>query len=150
VAFHGRDRAGITAFCDAADGLSKTVVMAVTENGKSICGGYLDRAWREGATSRDDSNKSFLFTLKNHLRVGPTKFPKKDNDWPAAYKRRDKCWHFGYWEGPYMSHGENPGVPAGGSGLGEHYQDVGEQGLAIFNGGQVFFRLARWELWQFS
>jgi hypothetical protein len=35
--------ASINRFCDAAEGLSKTVVIAVTENGESICG-YLDPA----------------------------------------------------------------------------------------------------------
>jgi hypothetical protein len=30
----GRDAAGLNAFCDVAEGLSRTVVVAVTENGK--------------------------------------------------------------------------------------------------------------------
>jgi hypothetical protein len=50
VAKHdGRDIPSLNAFCDAADGLSKTVVIAVTESGGSICGAYLDPAWREDA-----------------------------------------------------------------------------------------------------
>jgi hypothetical protein len=144
VAAHdGRDVASVDAFCDAADGLSKTVVIAVNENGESICGGYLDPAWRERAWARD-SSKSFLFTLKNHAAVGPTKFPKKGSDLYAAAKRRDLGWYFGNWEGPYIYVGGNPGY----GGLGSFYEDVVGQGQAIFNGGQDFFRLSRWELWQ--
>jgi hypothetical protein len=143
VAAHdGRDIASINAFCGAADGLSKTVVIAATENGESICGGYLDPAWRDGGWAWD-SIQSFLFTLKNHAGVGPTKFPKKGSNSYAAAKARDNQWRFGYWEGPYIYHGGNPG-----GGLGGSYEDVVGQGPAIFNGGQDFFRLARWELWQ--
>jgi hypothetical protein len=142
VAAHdGRDVASINAFCDAADGLARTVVIAVTENGESICGAYLDPAWRERAWAEDGS-KSFLFTLKNHAGVGPAKFPKKGSDPWAAFKLRGNYWHFG-WEGPYAIKDGNPG-----SGLGYSYQDVVGQGQAIFNGGQAFFRLGRWELWQ--
>jgi hypothetical protein len=144
VASHdGRDIASIHAFCDAAEGLSKTVVIAVTENGQSICGAYIDPAWREDDWIQDRS-KSFLFTLKNHAGVVPTKFPKKGSDSYAAYKLRGACWFFGNWEGPYISRGGNPGR----DGLGIFYEDVVGQGQAIFNGGQDFFRLARWELWQ--
>jgi hypothetical protein len=51
VAAHdGRDIASLNAFCDAADRLSKTIVVAVTEKGESVCGGYLDPAWREGGS----------------------------------------------------------------------------------------------------
>jgi hypothetical protein len=146
VASHdGRDIASINAFCAAAEGLSKTVVIAVTENGGSICGGYLDPAWREGAWAEDNS-KSFLFTLKNHAGIGPTKFPKKGGDSGAAAKRRDFGWSFGNWEGPYIYKDGNPWC----DGLGTSYEDVVGQGQGIFNGGQVFFRLARWELWQIA
>jgi hypothetical protein len=80
VAAHdGRDIASLNVFCDAADGLSKTVVIVMNENGESICGGYIDPAWREGTWALDDS-KSFLFALKNHAGVGVTKFPKKSRE----------------------------------------------------------------------
>jgi hypothetical protein len=55
VAAHdGRDTATLNAFCDAAEGLSKTVVIVVTENGESICVAYLDPAWRERAWAEDN------------------------------------------------------------------------------------------------
>jgi hypothetical protein len=60
--------------------------------------------------------------------------------------RRDKDWRFGSWEGPYICNRGSPGY----GGLGTDYEDVVGQGQAIFNGGQNFFRLARWELWQIT
>jgi hypothetical protein len=75
--------------------------------------------------------------------VGPTKFPEKGTDSNAACKARDNQWRFGYWDGPSIYHAGNPG-----HGPCESYQDVVGLGQAIFNGGQDFFRLARWELWQ--
>jgi hypothetical protein len=144
VAAHdGRDIASLNAFYDAVGGLSRTVVIAVTENGESICGAYIDPAWREGDWA-EDSSKSFLFTLKNGAGVGPTKFPKRGGDRFGAFKIRGNHWSFGNWEGPYIY---TIGVPGYG-GLGRNYQDVVGQGQAIFNGGEDFFRLARWELWQ--
>jgi hypothetical protein len=132
---------------DASDGLSKTVVLAVNENGKSICGGYLEPAWRVGAWAEDGS-KSFLFTLRNHAGVGPTKFPMNGSNSYAAYMSRGNQWRFewsfGFWEGPYIFRGVNPWS----GGLGIYYEDLVGMGQAIFNGGQDFFRLARWELWQ--
>jgi hypothetical protein len=74
------------------------------------------------------------------------KFPKKGGDSYAAYKGRNYSWYFGNWEGPYVYRGGNPG----GGGLGRYYEDVVGQGQAIFNGGQGFFRLGRWELWQIA
>jgi hypothetical protein len=113
VAAHdGRDVASINAFCDAAEGLSKTVVIAVTENVESMCGGYVDPAWWEGAWAWDNS-KSFLFTLKNHAGVGPTKFPKKGSNPYAAAKSRGNWWSFGSWEGPYICKGGNQDTAGG-------------------------------------
>jgi hypothetical protein len=120
-------------------------VFAVTENGKSICGAYIDPAWRDGAWAQDNS-KSFLFTLKNYAGVGPTKFPKKASDSKAAFKKRGSDWSFGNWEGPYICNDGNPMC----GGLGVYYQDVVGRHQAIFNGRRDFFRLARWELWQIA
>jgi hypothetical protein len=61
-------------------------------------------------------------------------------------KERGNQWRFGNWEGPYIDKGGNPGA----AGLGCFYKDVVGLGQAIFNGGQDFFRLARWELWQIA
>jgi hypothetical protein len=110
-----------------------------------MCGAYLDPAWMEGAYAQDNS-RSFLFTLMNHAGVGPTKFPKKGSDSCAAYKRRGNEWSFGNWERPYVFKGENPGC----RGLCSNYQDVVGRDQAIFNGGQDFFRLTRWELWRIA
>jgi hypothetical protein len=108
-----------------------------------MCGAYLDPAWREGAYARD-SSKSFLFTLKNHAGVVPTYFPMVGDI--AAFLQRDVGWCFGFWEGPYIKCCGPPGR----SGVGRCYEDVVGQGQAIFNGGQDFFRMARWELWQIA
>jgi hypothetical protein len=69
-------------------------VLAVTENGESICRGPLDPAWWERVWA-EDTSKSFLFTLKNHPGIGPMKFPMKGSDLCAAYKQRDWSWYFG-------------------------------------------------------
>jgi hypothetical protein len=113
----GRDIASINAFCDAADGLSETVVIAVTGNGESICGGYLDSAWREGDWILDNgrSGRRFLFTLNNHAgsarRRGAIR--TRPSSGATAY-----CL-FGRWEGPYIFEGGNPG-----GGLGFRSEDV--------------------------
>jgi hypothetical protein len=76
-----------------------------------------------GCPGQGQQQQSFLFTLKNHAGVGPTKFPKKGSDPHAASKRRDHCWSFGSWEGPYIYKFETPG-----GGLGRRYEDVVGQG----------------------
>jgi hypothetical protein len=109
VAAHdGRDIASINAFCDAANRLSRTVVIAVTENGESISGAYLDPAWKDGDLAYG-GGRNFLFTLKNHAGVGPTKFPKKGSGACAACKWRGDNWRFGKWEGPFIYSSGNPG-----------------------------------------
>jgi hypothetical protein len=64
----------------------------------------------------------------------------------AAFKLRGYGWLFGSAEGPYLYKDR---YPADG-GLGLYYHDVVGLGQAVFNGGQDFFRLARWELWQMA
>jgi hypothetical protein len=66
----GRDKANVTAFCDAAVGHAKTFTFIETENGNSICGGFLAPAWKEDQNLFDPSLESFMFTLKNHLLRG--------------------------------------------------------------------------------
>jgi hypothetical protein len=57
-------------------GKSKTLVVVQTQNGKSICGGYVAPAWCNRVwCASDPSNSSFLFTLQNHLGKPTTKFP---------------------------------------------------------------------------
>jgi hypothetical protein len=98
VARHeGRDVASVNAFVDAAKGRAKTLTFVETENGGSICGGYLDVAWAEGDMS-DPGMKGFIFTLKNHLGVIPMKFAQKRSEY-AAYTRRDDIIDFGCREG---------------------------------------------------
>jgi hypothetical protein len=47
----GRDMASVNAFVAAATGRKHMLIFVETENGRSICGGYLDVAWAEGYTS---------------------------------------------------------------------------------------------------
>jgi hypothetical protein len=84
----GRDATSVRAFVDAAKGRAKTLTFVETEGGGSICGGYLDVAWVEGVPVRDPGRRSFIFTLKNHLAVLPTKFAQKRED-QAAYMSPD-------------------------------------------------------------
>ena len=81
--FDGHSQASIDAFLAAAVGRARTLTFIETENGGSICGAYLDPAWVVKGWTNDPGRKSFLFTLKNHLGVVPTKFPKKATEWAA-------------------------------------------------------------------
>jgi hypothetical protein len=78
VARHeGRDAASVNALIDAAKGRAKTLTFVETENGVSVCGGYLDVAWVEGGRANDPGRMSFIFTLRNHLGVPPRRFAQK-------------------------------------------------------------------------
>jgi hypothetical protein len=70
----GRGWASVNAFVDAANGRAKTLTIVETENGRSICGGYLDCAWVRSCFVKDPGRRSFIFTLRNHLEVPPTRF----------------------------------------------------------------------------
>jgi hypothetical protein len=88
VAKHeGRDATSVNAFIDAANGLAKTLIFVEMENESSICGGYLDVAWVDGACVGDPGGRSFIFALKNHLGVPPTKFAQTSDEY-AAYMER--------------------------------------------------------------
>jgi hypothetical protein len=76
----GRSTASVNAFIDAAKGRAKTLTFVETENGGSISGGYLDVAWAEVHFVSDPGRMSFIFTLKNHLGVRPTKFSQKQGE----------------------------------------------------------------------
>jgi hypothetical protein len=142
VARHdGRDAASVKAFIDAAKGRATTVTFVETENGGSICGGYLEVAWVEGNYANDQGKGSFIFTLKNHLGVPPTRFAQRRDD-QVAYMRRGHCFCFGRGEGFVVS----PSDYRLCSGDGYHAH---ERGAALFHGdGGGVFRAARWELWE--
>jgi hypothetical protein len=142
VARHeGRGTASVNHFIDAAKGRAKTLTFVETENGGSICGGYLEVPWVEDGYASDPGRRSFIFTLRNHLGVPPTKFAqKRDNG--AAYAWRDSYLCFGIGEGFMVGQG-NQTLYSGYS-----YEAPG-QGVALFNGdGGGVFRAARWELWE--
>jgi hypothetical protein len=143
VAKHeGRDVASVNAFIDAAEGRAKTLTFVETENGCSICGGYLDVPWAEGSMTRDPGNRSFIFTLKNHLGMPPKKFAQKKGGDGAAYMGRGDCFWFGSMEGFAIYRGNtilNNGCT----------YEAPEHGTALFTGdGRGVFRAARWELWE--
>jgi hypothetical protein len=141
VARHeGCDAASVNAFVDAAKGLAKTLTFVETENGGSICGGYLDVAWAEGVVD-DPGMKSFIFTLKNHLGLPPVKFAQRRSE-HAAYMRRDDHFHFGTCEGLVVWRGDTTLQ------IGRTYE-APRHGTALFNGNwRGSFRAARWELWE--
>jgi uncharacterized small protein (DUF1192 family) len=72
----GRDAASVNAFIEAAKGRSKTITFLETENGGSICGGYLESAWVEADWTNDPSRRSGLFTLK----ISPMKLAQKQGE----------------------------------------------------------------------
>jgi hypothetical protein len=142
VARHeGRDVVSVNAFIDAATGRAKTLTFVETENGLSVCGGYLDIAWREDRRPSDFGTRSFIFTLKNPLGVLPTKFAQKRGD-SAAFMGRNNCFYFGNGEG-FIVHQYNQTLYSDCT-----YEAPG-QGVGLFNGdGGGVFRAARWELWE--
>jgi hypothetical protein len=143
VAKHeGRDVASVNAFVDAARGRARTLTFVETENGGSICGGYLDVPWVGGICVKDPGKRSFIFTLKNHLGVPPTIFAQKKGDDGAAYMGRGYCFCFGIDEGFVVRQG-NPTLYSG------YSYEAPEQGMALFTGDdRGVFRAARWELWE--
>jgi hypothetical protein len=137
----GRGAASVNAFIDAAKGRAKTLTFVETENGGSICGGYLDVSWVEDGCANDPGRRSFIFTLRNHLGVPPTKFAQKRDYW-VAYAWRGRRFRFGDGEG-FIVCQEDQTLYSGCS-----YEAPG-QGVALFNGdGGGVFRAARWELWE--
>jgi hypothetical protein len=147
VARHeGRGAASVKAFINAAKGRAKTLTFVETENRASVCGGYLDCPWAEGARwTSDASRRSFLFTLRNHLGVGPTKFAQI----------RDSCVAL-------MALDDPPRVKWGCGPQGwaispiDHTLDFGGtfevapgKGAALFCGDDdTTFQAGRWELWE--
>jgi hypothetical protein len=93
----------VNAFIGAAQDQAKTLMFVETENGVSICGGYLDVPWVAGGIN-DPGRKSFIFTLKNHLGVPPTKFAQRREDCVAFMGRGEYVYFgagegFGVWDG---------------------------------------------------
>jgi hypothetical protein len=142
VARHeGRGAASVNAFIDAARGREKTLTLVETENGVSICGGYLDVPWIENDYASDPGRGSFIFTLRNHLGVPPTRFVQKRDNY-VAYMRRDCRFCFGNGEG-FMVRQDSQTLYSDCA-----YEAPG-QGEALFDGdGDGVFRAARWELWE--
>jgi hypothetical protein len=85
--------------------------------------------------------RGFIFTLKNHLRVPPTKFAQR-RAVCAAYASRQHGFYFGCGEGFIVLQNDYTLY------CGQTYEAPG-QGVSLFCGraGEVF-RAGRWELWQ--
>jgi hypothetical protein len=142
VARHeGRGAASMNAFIDAAKGRARTLTLVETENGGSICGGYLDVPWVEEGYASDPGRGSFIFTLKNHLGVPPTKFVQKRDDYVAQV-----------WRGHFFCFGNGEGFTVSQDSrmlCSDRVYEAPGQGVALFNGdGGGLFRAARWELWE--
>jgi hypothetical protein len=142
VAKHeGRGAASVNAYIDAAKGRVGTLTFVETEKGGSICGGYLDVAWIEGCDVYDQDERSFIFTLKNHLGVPPTKFAYA-RDGRAASTKRGEWVYFGQCEG-FIVWKTDCMLDNGCT------YEAASQGPALFCGdGRGVFRAARWELWE--
>jgi hypothetical protein len=147
----GRGAASVNAFVAAAKGRARTLTFVETENGGSICGGYLDVAWVDGDYVTDPDRRSFIFTLKNHLGHPPTRFAQK-RDEKAAYMRHDDTFYFGFGEG-FMVWDDDTELTS------DQTYVAPRQGPALFCGGSMRrgyeaefcaaeFYAARWDLWQ--
>jgi hypothetical protein len=137
----GRDLVSVYAFIDAATGRARTLTFVETENGGSICGGYLDVAWVDCNYAKDPGRRSFIFTLKNHPGGAPTKFALI-RDECAACMTRNYSFYFGQAEGLMVWHSDRSLT------TGQMYE-APEQGAGLFDGDDgAKFHAARWELWQ--
>jgi hypothetical protein len=137
----GRGAASVNAFINAAKGQAKTLTVVETENGVSICGGYLDVPWIEDGYASDRGRGSFIFTLRNHLGVPPTRFAQKRDD-SVTHMMRSYRFCFGSGEG-FTVRQDNQTL----------YSDCAYEaschGVALFDGDEDgVFRAARWELWE--
>jgi hypothetical protein len=88
--------------------------------------------------------RTFLFTLRNHLSVTPTKFPCQ-SPWNTVYLCRDRYVIFtaGSW-GMHIAPGTHTDMSVYG------YEDTAGMGGEIFCGDGSGFRAARWELWEIA
>jgi hypothetical protein len=129
---------GVRAFMKAAWGHAHTFVFVETVTGGSICGGFLNPAWKQGRID-DPTRESFLFTLKKHLAIPPTKFPKNGDKMAAVCD--PGYFRFGWSDGICV---KTTGTDTGK--LGTRYEDAVGKGEVIFHGGDP--RWARWELWE--
>jgi hypothetical protein len=141
ASYEGRGAASVNAFIDAAKGRARTLTFVETKNGGSVCGGYLDVPWTDSGYVADPGRRSFIFTLKNHIGMPPTKFAQKRSEM-AAYMRRDRDISFGHCEG-FMVWRDGTSLNSG-----ESYE-APAAGVAIFHGDDDgSFRADRWELWE--
>jgi hypothetical protein len=142
VAKHeGADATSVNAVIEAAEGRARTLTVVETENGGSICGGYLDVPWAERCSVKDPDGMSFIFPLKNHLGVPPTKFAQV-RDEQVAYMWYDHHFRFGQCEG-FIVRQDDTCMTSG-----RTYEAPGD-GVTLFNGDSGrYFRAGRWELWE--
>jgi hypothetical protein len=147
VARHeGRGAASVKAFIDAAKGRARTLTFVETENRASICGGYLNCPWTEGTFGAYDASiRSFLFTLRNHLGVRPTRFAQIRGNCMAFMARSDPplvkwgCNAEGWAISPFDHALDFRGT----------FERAPEKNAALFCGdGGNSFRAGRWELWE--
>jgi hypothetical protein len=148
---HGCDKVSLGAFLAAAPGQTCTMVFIAMTNGNSICGGYLHPAWRNTTDAGyigDAEGKSFIFTLRNHLGVPPTKFEVSDKS-HAALLENSPYFTFGGCDirvGPsdhcsnYPDRYANPLGHGGSLFAGEGAKGRGSANLGV----------ARWELWKIA
>jgi hypothetical protein len=133
------------------EGHPHTLLFIETENGKSICGSYLDPAWVENGFTNDPSRQSFLFTLKNHIGVPPMTFRLTGSD-KAAYANRSR------WVQLTADHSGGVHLHSGkANGSFGHDENSIERGAQGFNGDDggggddgdgENFRDDRWESWE--
>jgi hypothetical protein len=144
----GRDASSVNAVIDAAKGRAHTITFIETENGKSLCGGYVEPAWVDPALgdayTHDPSKRTFLFTLRNHLGVVPTRFPcKNPQNTVKLWRNRFVGFTSNAW-GMIITPNTSGIMTVTG------YEDTAGKGGEIFCGDGSGFRAARWEVWEIA
>jgi hypothetical protein len=137
------DKATMEEFKKAVFGQARTILIAKTTNGLSLCGGYLESAWQEGFV-KDPTHKSFVFTLENHPKISPTQFPMNGSDEKAGYVNTvDPCFGF-YSDGWTLIVYNKPCAASYFVG----YQDTLDgRGPAVIRGGEKNYQIGAFEVW---
>jgi hypothetical protein len=145
-----RDGFGASDFHCRCDGHANTLTVILDTNG-NIFGGFTPAKWESpqwngnygkesNLAKADDSEKSFIFTLKNGHKVGERRFGlKSEEKWRALFCDSGCGPCFGNYCDIFISDHCNANIGSHSSGFGQTYaNDTGLDGPTFFSGSSHF------------